>query len=46
MKKKMLASLKLIGKGEKDLPEPEYKKRYYKQINTFNYKYYDEILTY
>jgi len=42
MKKTMIARLKYIGKEEKDLPEFEYKNRYYKQINNFNYKYYDE----
>ena len=41
-KKTMLARLKLIGKDKKDLPDPEHKKRYYKQINNLNYKYYDE----
>jgi len=42
MKKTMIARLKYIGKEEKDLPKPQYKNRYYKQINNFNYKYYDE----
>ena len=40
-KKSKLKQLKKIGKTKKDLGEPEVKKRYYKQIQVSEYKYYN-----
>jgi len=40
-KKKRLKQLKKIGKTKKDLEEPKVKKRYYKQIEVSEYKYYN-----
>ena len=40
-KKSKLKQLKLIGKSEKDLGKPEVKKRYYKQVQVSEYRYYN-----
>jgi len=40
-KKKKLEQLKKIGKTKDDLGEPEVKKRYYKQTQVSDYKYYN-----
>lgn len=40
-KKSKLKQLKIIGKSEKDLGKPEVKKRYYKQTQVSEYKYYN-----
>ena len=40
-KKSKLKQLKLIGKSKKDLGKPEVKKRYYKQTQVSEYKYYN-----
>jgi len=40
-KKNKLKQLKIIGKSKKDLGKPEVKKRYYKQVQVSEYKYYN-----
>ena len=40
-KKTRLKQLKKIGKTKEDLGEPEVKKRYYKQVEVSEYKYYN-----